>query len=68
MNLVRALIARDDGNDEAARAFLAEAGRRLRTPSLVRALGEAPSEWPRALRMFLTDVPDTGASPDAGGS
>lgn len=68
VNLVRALIARDDGNDEAARAFLAEAGRRLRTPALVRALGEAPSEWPRALRMFLTDVPGTGASPDAGGS
>jgi hypothetical protein len=68
VNLVRALIARDDGDEVAARAFLAEAGRRLRTPTLVRALGEPPSEWPPALRMFLTDVPGAGAGPGAGGS
>jgi hypothetical protein len=67
VNLVQALIARDDGNDDAARAYLVEAGRRLRTPALDRALGEPPSAWPRALRLFLTDVPGAGA-PLPGGS
>lgn len=61
VNLVQALMARDDGNAEAARAYMEEAGRRLRTPALVRALGMPPSDWPAALRSFLTDVPGAGA-------
>jgi hypothetical protein len=68
VNLVQALIARDDGNGEAARAFLAAAGKRLRTPAVGRALGAPPAEWPGALRAFLTDVPGAGTSPGPGGS
>ncbi len=66
VNLVQALIARDEGDVEAARSFLAEAARRLRTPALVRALGSPPGQWPRSLRLFLTDVPGAG-TPAPGG-
>ncbi len=60
VNLVRALIARDEGDETAARSFLAEAGKFLRTPALDRALAAPVSAWPRNLRAFLTDVPDAG--------
>jgi hypothetical protein len=60
VNLVKALIARDDGDEPRARSALSEAGRLLRTPALERALGAPLPAWPRNLRAFLTDVPDAG--------
>lgn len=67
VNLEQALIARDAGSDDVARGFLAEAARRLRTPALERALAAPPSEWPRTLRVYLTDVPGAGALPKRDG-
>ncbi len=57
VSIVRALLARDEGNEAGARAHLAEAAARLRTPALDRALGMPPSAWPPSLRQFVTDVP-----------
>ena len=57
VSIVRALLARDEGDEPAARAHLAEAAARLRTPALDRALGLSPAAWPRSLRLFLTDAP-----------
>jgi hypothetical protein len=66
VNLVQALLARDDGDEERARAFLRAASSRLRTPALERALAAPMAAWPGSLRLFLTDVPDAGASPPGG--
>ncbi|HSB63481.1 MAG TPA: hypothetical protein VLJ18_04910 [Thermoanaerobaculia bacterium] len=56
--LVRALAARDAGQDAAAAALLSEAARGIRTITLRQALTRPPSEWPRSLRAFLSDLPD----------
>ncbi|MGE5717172.1 MAG: hypothetical protein ACM369_11025, partial [Acidobacteriota bacterium] len=56
--LVRALAARDAGQDAVAAALLSEAARGIRTITLRQALTSAPSEWPRSLRAFLSDLPD----------
>jgi len=56
--LVRALAARDAGQDEVAAALLSEAARGIRTITLRQALTRPPSEWPRSLRAFLSDLPD----------
>jgi hypothetical protein len=68
VNVELALVARDAGAEDAARAFLSEAAKRLRTPAIERALGAAPSEWPRTLRLFLTTVPGAGTAPGPDGS
>ncbi|MGZ5430128.1 MAG: hypothetical protein ACXWEX_01885, partial [Thermoanaerobaculia bacterium] len=56
--LVRALAARDAGQDVVAAALLSEAARGIRTITLRQALTRPPSEWPRSLRAFLSDLPD----------
>jgi hypothetical protein len=56
--LVRALAARDAGQDAVAAALLAEAARGIRTITLRQALARPPAEWPRSLRAFLSDLPD----------
>jgi hypothetical protein len=56
--LVRALAARDAGQDATAAALLSEAARGIRTATLRQALTRPPSEWPRSLRAFLAEVPD----------
>ena len=66
VNLVQALLARDEGDEERARAFLRAAAARYPTPAVRRALGATLSEWPASLRLFLTDVPDAGAEPRSG--
>lgn len=48
--LLRALVARDDGRDEAARALLSGAARGIRSRALERALAEAPADWPATYR------------------
>ncbi|HQR45867.1 MAG TPA: tetratricopeptide repeat protein, partial [Thermoanaerobaculia bacterium] len=63
VNVERALLARDEASEGEARAFLAEAARRLRTPAVERALSRPVDEWPPTLRVFLTDVPGAGAPP-----
>jgi hypothetical protein len=57
VSIVRALLARDDGDEAGARARLSEAAARLRAPALDRALGSPLPSWPASLRLFLTDVP-----------
>ncbi len=59
--LVRALAARDDGQDALAAALLSEAARGIRTITLRQALTRPPAEWPRSLRAFLSDLPDAPA-------
>jgi hypothetical protein len=59
--LVRALAARDAGQDVMAAALLSEAARGIRTITLRQALTRPPSEWPRSLRAFLEDLPDAPA-------
>ncbi len=56
--LVRALAARDAGQDAVAAALLSQAGRGIRTVTLRQALARPPSEWPRSLRAFLSDLPE----------
>jgi hypothetical protein len=56
--LVRALAARDAGQDAAASALLSEAARGIRTITLRQALTRPPGEWPPSLRAFLSDLPD----------
>lgn len=63
VNVEQALVARDAGSPDVARAFLSEASKRLRTPAIERALSSPASEWPRTLRLFLTDVPGAGTGP-----
>lgn len=63
VNLVQALLARDDGDEDRARAFLRAAAARYPAPAVQRALGAPLSGWPTSLRLFLTDVPDAGAEP-----
>jgi hypothetical protein len=58
LSLVRALAARDAGQDALATALLSEAARGIRTVTLRQALGRPPAEWPRGLRAFLAEVPD----------
>jgi hypothetical protein len=41
-----------------AAALLSEAARGIRTITLRQALTRPPSEWPRSLRAFLSDLPD----------
>jgi hypothetical protein len=66
VTLVRALAARDAGQDSAASALLFEAGRGIRTSTLRQALSRPPSEWPRGFRAFLAEIPDAPAPPSAG--
>ncbi len=61
LSLVRALAARDAGQDALAAALLSEAARGIRTVTLRQALERPPSEWPRGLRAFLAEVPDAPA-------
>jgi hypothetical protein len=61
LSLVRALSARDAGQDAAAAALLVEAARGIRTPALRLALERPPPEWPKGLRAFLVEVPDAPA-------
>ena len=68
VNLVRALLARDDGDEEQARAFLRVAAAIYPTPAVQQALHAPLSDWPASLRLFLTDVPDAGSEPRPGGS
>jgi hypothetical protein len=58
LSLVRALAARDAGQDVAAAAFLSDAARGIRTVTLRQALERPPAAWPRGLRSFLAEVPD----------
>ena len=60
--LVRALAARDAGQDAVAAALLSEAARGIRTVTMRQALTRPPSEWPRSLRAFLAEVPDAPGS------
>ncbi len=62
VSIVRALLARDEGDEAAARGHLADAASRLRTPALDRALGLPPAAWPPSFRLFLTDVPGPAAA------
>ena len=48
--VLRALVARDDGRDELARALLAGAARGVRSRALERALSEPPAAWPATYR------------------
>jgi hypothetical protein len=59
--LVRALAARDSGQDALAASLLSEAARGIRTATLLQALARPPSEWPRGLRAFLGEVSDAPA-------
>lgn len=61
LSLVRALAARDAGQDILATALLSEAARGIHTVTLMQALGRPPAEWPRGLRTFLAEVPDAPA-------
>lgn len=61
LSLVRALAARDAGQDAAAAAFLSDAARGIRTITLRQALERPPRDWPRGLRAFLAEVPDAPA-------
>ena len=61
LSLVRALAARDAGQDLAASALLSEAARGIRTVTVGQALQRPPAEWPRGLRAFLAEVPDAPA-------
>jgi len=58
LSLVRALAARDAGQDFAAAAFLNEAAQGIRTVTLRQALELPPTAWPHGLRAFLAEVPD----------
>jgi hypothetical protein len=58
LSLVRALAARDAGQDIVATALLSEAARGIHTVTLRQALGRPPAEWPRGLSAFLAEVPD----------
>ena len=60
--LVRALAARDAGQDAVATALLSEAARGIPTVTMRQALTRPPSEWPRSLRAFLAEVPDASGS------
>ncbi|HSB35792.1 MAG TPA: hypothetical protein VLH41_02895 [Thermoanaerobaculia bacterium] len=48
--VLRALVARDDGRDEPARALLAGAARGVPSRALERALSEPPAAWPATYR------------------
>jgi hypothetical protein len=61
LSLVRALAARDAGQDALAAALLSEAARGIHTAALRQALERPPAEWPRGLRAFLAEVPDAPA-------
>ena len=50
MSVVLALMARDAGKDDVARAILAEAGPVFRTQAMRRALESDPREWPATYR------------------
>lgn len=56
--LVRALRARDAGQDLLASSLLAEAARGIRTPAVRAALARPPAEWPHSLRELLAEIPD----------
>ncbi|MGA7991704.1 MAG: hypothetical protein WCC53_09755, partial [Thermoanaerobaculia bacterium] len=56
--LVRALRARDEGQDLLASNLLAEAARGIRTPAVRSALERPPREWPGSLRVLLTEIPE----------
>ena len=58
LSLVRALAARDAGQDALATALLSDAARGIRTITLRKALGGPPAEWPRGLRAFLAELPE----------
>ncbi|HEV8266842.1 MAG TPA: hypothetical protein VGR00_01360, partial [Thermoanaerobaculia bacterium] len=51
--LVRALWARDFGDEAAARGALANAARVFRTPAIERALTSPLSAWPKGLHAFI---------------
>ncbi len=59
--LVRALAARDSGQDGLAASLLSEAARGIRTATLRQALARPPAEWPRGLHAFLGEVSDAPA-------
>jgi hypothetical protein len=61
LSLVRALAARDAGQDALAAALLSEAARGIRTVTLRQALEHPPAEWPQGLRAFLAEIPDAPA-------
>jgi len=61
LTLVRALAARDAGQDALAASLLHEAARGIHTAALRQALARPPSEWPRGLHAFLGEVPDAPA-------
>ena len=50
--VVEALRARDDGDEERARALLAGAASRLPTPSVLQALRLPPRDWPSGFRQM----------------
>jgi hypothetical protein len=58
LEIVRALAARDAGQDGLARDLLLEASHRLRAPGIDRALRETPAQWPENLRAFVSEIPD----------
>src|SRR5262249_30052554 len=53
VGLVRALWARDMGNEAAARAALAEVARIFHTPRIERALISPLADWPKGLHAFI---------------
>lgn len=61
LEIVKALAARDAGQEGLAHDLLLEASRRLQTPGLDRALRQTPAEWPRNLRAFVSEIPDPPA-------
>ncbi len=59
--LVRALAARESGQDALAASLLSEASRGIRTAALRQALARPPSEWPSGLHAFLGEISDAPA-------
>ncbi len=62
--VVRALAARDSGDDASATALLAEASRGIRTRAIDEALSRPPAAWPGSFRELTFEV---GSGVGAGG-
>jgi MFS family permease len=63
--LVRALRARDRGQDDLASSLLGEAARGIRTRAILEALRLPPSRWPRGFRELSSEIADGGEDPGA---
>lgn len=71
LGVVSALVARDSGEEEAARAILSEVARGSRRPGVLAAAGRPTSEWPEGLHQMTGEnlatrelgLPEVGEKP-----